>query len=76
MRYVIYNFIVIGADPLRIYAQWKVDKKQAEETSKQSSNLGFSASVVGPAQCGCVISNVEKYQVGILCYICRGYHVQ
>ena len=76
VRYVICNFIIISADSLGIYAQWRVDKERAEETSKQSSNLGFSASMVGPALCGCVVRNVEKYRVGIICYICCGYHVQ
>jgi hypothetical protein len=75
MRYFICNIIVISTGPLGIYAQLRVDKEQAEETSKQSSDLGFSASVVGPAQYECIVDNIEKYRVGILCHICHGYHV-
>jgi hypothetical protein len=34
MKYAIGNFVVIGADPLGMYAQWRVDEERAEETSE------------------------------------------
>jgi hypothetical protein len=53
-----------------------IKSKQKKQTSNQSSDLGYSASMVGPALCGCIVGNVENYRVGILCYICCGYHVR
>jgi hypothetical protein len=47
-RYVVSDLVIVGADPLRINSEWRINQERAKETTEQTTNFRSLAGMKRP----------------------------
>ena len=47
-RYVVSDLVIVGADPLRINSEWRINQERAKETTEQMTNFRSLAGMKRP----------------------------
>ena len=48
MRYIVSNLVIVGADPLRINTEGRINQERAKETTEQTTNFRSLAGMKRP----------------------------
>ena len=49
-RYIVSDFVIVSADPLRINTEGRINQERTKETTEQTTNFGSLACVKRPRQ--------------------------